>query len=175
MREQIRNIDQNRRINESEKIFASIENLPQFAAAKTVAIYAALNDEPETKSTIERWSKKLSKELLLPKIIDDTTIEFFYIENVDNAKNLQKGRFEILEPTTDARLIDQTEIDIIIIPGVAFTKDGHRLGRGKGYYDRFLKKLSPETLKIGACFPTQIIEKMPCETHDIKVDIVICE
>ncbi|MFI3328229.1 MAG: 5-formyltetrahydrofolate cyclo-ligase [Rikenellaceae bacterium] len=176
MRERISKIDQKTRLIHSQRIFHTIENMPQFAAAKSIAIYHALPDEPQTIETIERWNNIISKEIILPKVIDSRTINLYkYRPN-----STEKGAFGITEPTTNNKSspVNPSQIDMIIIPGVAFTKEGNRLGRGKAYYDRYLSTpqfIAANVLKIGVCFPHQIIEKMPCEEHDIKVDIVICE
>lgn len=172
MRERNRNISDSERKKLSESALRIVESMPQFASAKVVAIYSALPDELDTEQAIERWSEQLSKEIVIPKVMDETTIEFFRHSN----RELQKGAFGIAEPiiSGDSAPIDPTAIDLIIIPGVAFTKGGDRLGRGKGFYDRYLANPALKAHKIGICYPHQIVEKMPCEPHDIKLDTIIC-
>ena len=83
---------------------------------------------------------------------------------------MRKGKFGILEPTSKVSLVDP---DLVVVPGLAFDLHLHRLGYGKGYYDRFLKSTS--SYKIGICFDFQIVEKIPNESHDQKMDEVISE
>ena len=88
--------------------------------------------------------------------------------------DLQRGAFGIFEPTGEL-FTDYNTIDVAIIPGMAFDAKGHRLGRGKGYYDRFLAKLSPSTYKIGLCFSWQLVDYVPTDEHDIPMDEVIVQ
>jgi 5-formyltetrahydrofolate cyclo-ligase len=80
--------------------------------------------------------------------------------------------YGILEPTTPELSIINCQLSIVIVPGMAFDKQGHRLGRGKGYYDRFLSRV-PNIYKIGVCFPFQLVESVPSEETDILMDEVI--
>jgi 5-formyltetrahydrofolate cyclo-ligase len=78
-----------------------------------------------------------------------------------------------LEPIGEP-FTDYASIDVAIIPGMAFDNKGHRLGRGKGYYDRFLSQLTSKTKKIGLCFPWQLVDVVPTDKNDISMDCVIC-
>jgi 5-formyltetrahydrofolate cyclo-ligase len=84
---------------------------------------------------------------------------------------LQAGAYCITEPTGE-RFTDQEAIDVAIVPGMAFDTEGHRLSRGKGYYDRFLSHV-PYLYKIGLCFSWQIVDCVPCDEHDIVMDEII--
>lgn len=86
---------------------------------------------------------------------------------------LRCGAFGIMEPDTDAAFDDLASIDVVLVPGVAFTPDGDRLGRGRGYYDRFLAKLPASTLTIGLCYPSQLLPQLPIDPWDRKLDKVI--
>lgn len=85
---------------------------------------------------------------------------------------MTKGAFGVPEPKEKVRF-DKNKIDLVIVPGVAFDKEGNRMGYGKGYYDRFLKGMS--ALKIGVCHSFQLLDKIECEEHDIKMDIIVTE
>ena len=88
--------------------------------------------------------------------------------------DLATGAYGMEEPT-GALFTDYDAIDFIVVPGVAFDRNGNRLGRGKGYYDRLLPRI-PSAYKAGICFPFQIVEEVPAETFDIHMDEVItCE
>ena len=86
-------------------------------------------------------------------------------------QDLQAGAFGILEPTGKL-FTDYKKIDVAVVPGMAFDKEGRRLGRGKGYYDRFLRLL-PNTYKIGICFSWQLVDHVPTDEHDILMDQVL--
>lgn len=86
--------------------------------------------------------------------------------------DLKEGAFGIMEPCGEV-FADYQAIDLAIIPGMAFDRQGNRLGRGKGYYDRFLPLLLPYIYIIGVCFPFQLLDDIPTEEHDIKMDTVL--
>ena len=86
--------------------------------------------------------------------------------------SLNKGAFNIMEPY-GTPYTNYSEIDLAIIPGMAFDNNGNRLGRGKGYYDRLLEKMT-SIYKIGICFPFQMVDNVPTECTDIKMNEIIC-
>ncbi len=89
---------------------------------------------------------------------------------------LVAGPWDLLEPDpARCGLVEPGEIDLICVPGLAFTEAGMRLGRGGGFYDRFLRRLRPGALKIGVCFKAQLVPEIPHEPHDIAVDRVVTE
>ena len=81
------------------------------------------------------------------------------------------GRYNILEPSINCPQVDINQLDLVIVPGVAFDHIGGRLGRGGGYYDRFLKKLNAKF--CGVCFREQVVHKTPQDSHDIKMDFTM--
>lgn len=152
---------------QSAFVLSQLANHPRFKAAQTVMLFSSLPDEVNTHAFIRQWAK--TKRIVLPVVKgDDMTLRLFTTE-----EDMQIGAFGISEPigvTFD--LLD--DIDLIIVPGMAFDKEGHRLGRGKGYYDRFLSQ--PRILsayKIGICLPHQLLESIPSEEHDIMMNEVI--
>ena len=108
------------------------------------------------------------KTVLLPRVISDTDME---LRRYTGRQDLQPGAYGILEPVGEL-FTDYEKIDVAIVPGMAFDAEGHRLGRGKGYYDRFLSRV-PYIYKIGLCFAWQMVEQIPCDEHDILMDEVI--
>ena len=108
------------------------------------------------------------KTVVLPVVTGEGEMELRVYHGADS---LRRGAFDILEPVGE-RFADYESIDLAVIPGMAFDDSGHRLGRGKGYYDRFLVNL-PHCYKIGMCFDFQRVEHVPCESTDIAVDEVI--
>lgn len=155
----------------AELSFAVISRLteePHYRKAKTVMLYCSLPDEVDTRTLLDT-AVESGKTVLLPKVIDETTME---LRIYKSDKDLEEGAFHIMEPKGD-RFNDLKSIDVAVIPGMAFDSDGNRLGRGKGYYDRFLSQLPPYTYKIGICFDFQKFEHIPTESTDISMDTVL--
>lgn len=101
----------------------------------------------------------------------------FLLRSLDE---LETGLYGIKEPkelfrSRKDRIFDPKQIDLVIVPGLAFDINGNRLGRGKGYYDRFLRHLSPKTLKIALAFECQIFETIPRDSNDVPMDLVVTE
>ena len=150
----------------SARIFNEAERLPAFARAKVVALFASLKDEPLTAPALERWSR--SKRIVLPRVEGD--IMRFY--DYDPASMNDSGSFGISEPEATA-LCRPEEIDFIIVPGVAFTAAGMRLGRGKGFYDKYLSQPGFRGVKAGVCYAHQLVGELPVEPHDVFMDYVV--
>lgn len=149
----------------SNVIAAQLEQHPLFVAAQRVMLYAALPDEVQTQELITKWKRE--KLIILPTIVGDDIIPVA----IEKDTPLQEGAYHILEPQNSAY---EGDFDLIVVPGMAFDAEGHRLGRGKGYYDRFLAK-HPNTPTIGICFDFQQWDKIPCEPHDQRIDVVISD
>ena len=138
---------------------------PRWQEARTVLLYHSLPDEPDTHAFVRQWAGK--KRILLPVVVGDDLELRVYTDD----GSLRTGAFHIAEPTGKA-FTDYAAIDLAIVPGVAFDREGNRLGRGKGYYDRLLPRL--KAYKIGLCFPFQLVESIPAEAHDVRMDEIIC-
>lgn len=136
--------------------------------AKTIMLYYSMADEVDTHDLIEQLIA-MNKIVLLPKMIDNHTIEARLYKSKDDLK--EAPSYHILEPIGNI-FTNLNQIETIIVPGVSFDKNGNRLGRGKGYYDRFLSQV-PNAYKIGLCFDFQIMDDIPAETTDIKMNEVI--
>lgn len=156
------------RAGASERIFSRIGRLEAFAAARTVALFCALADEPETAEALARW--RAVKRIVVPRVEGDVMRFFEY-----DPRTLRPGAFGIAEPGPDARLCKPHEIDLMIVPGTAFTPSGRRCGRGRGYYDRYLSLPGVRAVKAGVCFAHQVVEEMPAEPHDVTMDMIITD
>ncbi len=166
MRSLNRSICQSERERASNEIFDMIERLDIFTKSHTIAIYIDLPDEVPTVLYIERWCQ-LGKRVVTPRIVGET------IEFVEYHKEmLHKGPFGITEPTSQTT-VEPSEIELMILPGVAFCADGRRLGRGKGFYDRYLSQPEFNAYAIGVGFAHQLTPQIPCEPHDKTLDMVI--
>ena len=150
------------RIRISERIFREVENLPAFKAPQIVAFFSSLRDEPSTSEALERWSRE--KQVVVPRVEGDIMQFYTY-----NPATMSDGSFGILEPNpTD--LCTPGKIDLIVVPGVAFSPAGMRLGRGKGFYDKYMSQPGFHAFKAGVCYPHQVTDEIPVDPHDIPVD-----
>lgn len=149
----------------SVSVWKEVEDDEFFKKARTVLAYWSMDDEVFSHDFVCRWAEK--KTLLLPCVNGDE-LDIRYFEGRDK---LAPGEgFAIPEPV--GKLVENLEeIDLILVPGVAFDAAGNRLGRGKGYYDKILKQT--KAYKIGVCFGFQLLEKVPTEEHDVRMDRVI--
>ena len=149
----------------SDDICRSVMADGAWRASGVVLLYHALADEVCTDMLI-RSAEIMNKTILLPVVVGDELELRVY----EGRESLTLGSYGILEPT--GTLFPESEyhkIDLAIIPGMAFDEHRNRLGRGKGYYDRLLPKIS-NAYKIGVCFPFQLMECIPSEPHDVKVN-----
>lgn len=135
------------------------------SGANVVALFSPLGDEPQIGLLIEELSKRMP--VVLPCVEGDVMNFYAY----DRTK-MSKGAFGIDEPR-GGLLVAASEIDAIVVPGVAFTKSGVRMGRGKGYYDKYLSQNDFSAMKIGVCYSEQIVDDIPSEPHDVAMDVVI--
>jgi 5-formyltetrahydrofolate cyclo-ligase len=140
-----------------------------FKKAKTVMFYIAFGGEVETREMIKE-AKRLGKRITVP-VCKDRRITLRPCILDKNAR-LRRGALGVCEPLLK-RFVRAEDLDLVIVPGIAFDKEGHRLGRGRGCYDRFLKRLPKEIPTIGLAFDFQILPKIPAKTHDINVNKVI--
>ena len=136
----------------------------RIADSKTVMAYWPLPDEVDIRPLIAQLVAD-GRTVLLPKVLDDEKME---LRRYSSEADLVEGAFHIMEPVGES-FTDNNKIDVVLVPGMAFDAAGHRLGRGRGYYDRFFTAYS-HLYKIGVCFPFQRVAEVPTEEHDISVD-----
>lgn len=139
----------------------------RLADARVVLAYYSLPDEVCTHRLIDDLLA-MGKVVLLPKVIDEQQME---IRRYYGVQDLQHGVLGLFEPGGEP-FTDYAKIDVALVPGMAFDSEGHRLGRGRGYYDRFLR-LIPSARTIGVCFPFQIVPQIPMEPTDIPVSEMV--
>ena len=155
------------RKNEAHNVFKELESLQNFKEAKTILLYHSLPDELETSCFIEKWYKK--KKLLLPVVNGYDMI----LREYEGKDSLSKGSFGIYEPT-GKQFTEYGKIDLAIVPGIAFTLSGKRLGRGGGFYDRFFSNSNCTGIyKIGICFKCQITHSLPTTDLDVMMNKII--
>ena len=140
---------------------------PFYQEAKVIASYLSFPHEFQTQELIEQALKD-GKKVLIPKTYPKGRMDFV----VYNPQQLVKTSFGLLEPQGDLEVVDASQIDLIHVPGLAFTTEGYRIGYGGGYYDRYLKHFSGNTLST--VYPCQIRDFIP-EDHDIPVQEVLID
>ena len=160
--------------NKSSKIKNNLYSLPEFKSAKNILFYVSLNSEVDTKAIIKEQLSKKGKKIIVPYVKKGNQI--LQLSEIKNLAELEPKAFGILEPKSEfIRKFDPNKLDLILIPGIAFDMNGHRIGYGYGYYDRFLKKLKSNAKKIGLALDFQVVEKIAESPHDIPVDYIITE
>lgn len=159
------------KLNAKEEIEQEIESLPEFQKAGVIMCYVPLSEEVGTDGLI-RKAQESGKIIALPVLLNQEEILPY---EYTGQNSLVLSRIGIWEPDKNtAKEVEIDKLDIVIVPGRAFSRDNHRLGRGKGYYDRFLKKIPKRTYKIGIAFKCQVFDAIPFNPlRDEKVDLVI--
>ncbi len=149
----------------SKSIQEFVINSREFRLAKIVGAYFALGSEVTTELIIKH-AKILGKKIALPRVEEDK-ITFY---ELPSTKSLIEGRFGIMEPPPYEKM---RNIDLLIVPGIAFDKKGNRLGYGKGFYDRLLS--GKRTFSIGLAYSFQLLENLPHEKYDKRLDAIASE
>jgi len=145
----------------SSRLVRQLGSWPLWSAARTVCAFAALRGEPDA---LDPWPD--DKRVALPRVAADELVFHWVASRME----LLPGKFGILEPSAEASHAGN-EFDLILVPGLAFDLRGGRLGRGKGFYDRFLAEA--RGLRAGVCFDDQIVDGVPSEPHDLRMDFVV--
>ncbi len=146
----------------SKKIFRALR----------IGMYRSLPSELKLDSLAVEF-EKLGAHLYYPKILDPKNCVMDFYEVHLNQTQWKKGLLGVEEPV-HAKSISPSELDIVFVPGIAFGKSGERIGRGSGYYDRYLKSI-PEALKVALVFDFQLFERLPQESWDVSMDWIISE
>lgn len=149
----------------SKSIQEFVINNNEFQSAKVVGAYFAFGSEVATELIIER-AKMLGKKIALPRVEEDK-ITFY---ELSSTKSLIRGRFGIMEPPPYGHM---DEIDLLVVPGIAFDIKGNRLGYGKGFYDRLLS--GKRTFSIGLAYSFQLLENLSHDRYDKRLDAIASE
>lgn len=166
------------KLTESDKqvkdnaIFMSLINDSVFIDSKIIFIYVSFGKEVDTLRIIN-FALSNNKIVCVPKVIGKTGV--MKALKIDSLENMGTSDYGILEPQDNAVEISKDEIDLVLVPGLAFDLNGGRLGYGGGYYDRFLSKIRKDALKIGLAYDFQIVEEIYTEEFDILINGIISE
>jgi 5-formyltetrahydrofolate cyclo-ligase len=151
-----------------EHLFAE----PTIADARRVALYAALPDEVPTRPLYEALASA-GTPCLFPRVAPGRRLVFALVERWED---LHPGGYGVLEPSEAAPVFEPGHGDVVVVPGVAFDREGRRLGRGAGYYDRtFPPSDRPQPLLFGVSCEVQIVESVPCDSRDRAMDAIVTE
>ncbi|MDK2945703.1 5-formyltetrahydrofolate cyclo-ligase [Geotoga petraea] len=148
----------------SKIISKKIENLTIFKDSENIAMYYPFKKEVNLLPLFNKY--KLQKNFLFPKTLGKT-MKFHKASSLDH---FVKGNFGIMEPTEDRF---ENEIDMFLIPGVAFSPYLYRIGYGGGFYDRFIENINYKTILCGISFDLQVVDNLPIEKHDQRLDMII--
>ena len=141
-------------------------NYPEFVQSKVVFCYVSAHGEVDTRELLEELLK--SKTVVVPFCTDG--VGNMICVKIDSPDDLTEGHFVILEPKNPFPF-PKEQIDFAVVPGIAFDKDGYRLGYGKGYYDRFLS--GTDIFKVGICQTEFFVRSLPHDKYDVKMNDVI--
>jgi 5-formyltetrahydrofolate cyclo-ligase len=169
LRELLNGLTTAERIAGSEKIRDIVLASPWWQRAQNVLLYVPLPDEIDVRLL---WPAALTsnKTLCLPRFNPEKEA-YDACQLVDPGVDLVHGRFGVPEPGINGLTIPLNQLDVALVPGVGFTPDGHRLGRGRGYYDRLLAGV--RGLKCGVAFDLQVVDSLPFEPHDVCLDCLL--
>jgi 5-formyltetrahydrofolate cyclo-ligase len=160
----------------SRAIVARFLALPEYANAATVMFYLDVRAEVRTRHSLPD-ALQSGKKIVVPWCNDQGELELFHLTSMDE---LAIGMYKILEPLPDLRLrpekqVRPEDLDIVMVPGVAFDRRGGRMGHGKGYYDKLLQHARADTPLIALSFECQMFPEIPVAPHDIFMDKIITE
>ena len=153
--------------HESRHLCTKLQHHDIWTDAEHILLYAPMRGEVDLLSLFEDSSKCF----YFPRV-EGVGLRVFRVESLED---LEKGAFGILEPKLSCEEVEGFELDLIVLPGLAFDVQGNRLGKGRGYYDRFLEKISErkKVSTLALAFSFQVVEEVPVEVHDEKIDVVI--
>jgi len=160
----------------SQRICATFAALPEYIAAKTVLFYVDARSEVRTRHYLAT-ALTHGKIIVVPWCNEQGELELFHLENMDE---LSLGMYRILEPrphlrSLRAKQVTPEQLDLVMVPGVAFDRTGARMGHGKGYYDKLLQHARPDAPLVALAFECQLFPEIPTAAHDIFMDKIITE
>jgi len=159
----------------SRRICDRVAQLPEYAAAHAVMLYIDFGAEVRTRPLLP-IARRDGKQIVVPYCVGDE-IRLFCLGDIND---LTPGTWGILEPRDQLRglaerQVEPGELDLIVIPGVAFDRRGGRVGHGKGYYDRLLRHVRTDAALVALAFESQLVDEVPMQPHDIYMDLVVTE
>ncbi len=158
----------------SQGIVSKFTALKTYQQAGNVMLYLDFRNEVKTGPLIEKMLQD-KKQVLIP-VTDPSDYSLIVSELIDPQKDLFPSKFGMMEPNKDTlRPVDPNIIDLVLVPGLVFDKNGYRIGFGAGYYDRFLPTLDPHVPLVSLAYELQIVDVVPKEPHDVPVHMIVTE
>lgn len=159
-----------------QAIANTLRQLKIYRSAERILFYVSFGSEVDTLKLISEELDR-GRFLAVPKVVKEKGT--LRIHRITALSSLKPGVFGILEPVEDCPTVDVGEVDLVIVPGVAFDTYKNRLGYGKGYYDRLLANMkglkADKEIAIAIAYEEQIVDRLPTEPHDIKVDLLVTD
>ena len=165
VRRRIKAMDAEAKHTEADAVFAAIESTPLFSEVTCVALFVAMWDEVPTAKVLDRWLA-MRKRVVVPRVEGDVMRYYDY-----HPERMMEGAFGILEPMSGLE-VSPRDIELMIVPARAFTERGDRLGRGGGFYDKYMALEGFRAVTYGVAFGCQMFDSLPTDPHDIPVDRV---
>lgn len=160
---------------EEAKALSLLIQSPQYQDSESILAYASLTQEFSLDQLIPQ-ALETEKKFFLPKSFSHNySMEFYQLKNhLPYDQQVVRGSYGIREPISGLSKYEDSAKTLILVPGLAFTRTGQRLGRGKGFYDRFLAQCNPEhCIFMGVCYQCQLVEQLPTEETDIPLDFLL--
>lgn len=158
--------------HQSELIIEHLKRIYTPETPSTIMLYMPMPSEVNVMDLLKLWVET-GQRVCVPVVDWDTRkMVAKQIQSIDQP--MKKLKFGLQEPESGV-VVDPAEIDFIVVPGLGFDDKGARLGRGGGFYDRFLSKLPDEAIRCGVCFDCQMVEQIPVEAHDIRMNLVVTD
>jgi 5-formyltetrahydrofolate cyclo-ligase len=145
--------------------------LPEVLAARALLCFVSFGSEVDT-SLLMTWAIAAGKIVAAPRVIGPRAMEARRV--TDPEHDLEQGRFGIMAPHADLPLVQPQELDVVVMPGSAFSAQGERMGYGGGFYDTYVRHATGAT-RIAPTFELQMVAALPCEPHDLPVDVIVTE
>jgi 5-formyltetrahydrofolate cyclo-ligase len=170
------NMDINEKKIKDKKIIDKFYNSEEYKKAEKIFIYISYSSEIDTKSIINKALKD-NKKIYVPRT--EFKIRRMDAIEITSLDNLTESSYGTLEPGVGESYIDPNELDLIIVPGVAFDRNGGRMGYGAGFYDRYFKKINKDNAmkikKLALAYDFQVIERVPMDKNDMPIDNIITD
>jgi 5-formyltetrahydrofolate cyclo-ligase len=154
----------------SDRIMSTFFSTDDYKKAKVVMFYVDMRNEVMTKAAINKAIAE-GKRVVVPRVKKGYGLLAIEIQSLEE---LSPGTFGVMEPPEKEEIVLK-DIDVVVVPGVAFDRNGYRIGYGAGYYDNFLPKLKSDAKNIAVAFEMQLRDLIPVESHDVKMDMIITE
>jgi len=161
------------RLNES--IVEALRRRPEYEAARTVAAYVAFGDEVDLAGLFERADKRFALPRAHGRPAPHLTLHEVMAPQFADPDTWEVHRFGQLEPRSAAPIVEPGEVDLMLVPGLSFDVQGHRLGYGMGYYDRLIPRLRPDAVVVGVTLDALVVPALPREGHDARVNYLLTE